>query len=108
MEEAGIITGYRAEVNPAKVGLPITAFMRLNTPTTQYPRVLALIRSLPQVLECHHVAGGDSFIMKVVVASIPELEELIAQFSPYGQTTTSIVLSSPIIKPAIEPPLTDK
>ena len=98
LEEAGIITGYRAEVNMAKIGLPIMVFIRLNTPRDQYPALIALLNNLPQALECHHLTGPESFIIKIVVASIADLETLIGQLSAYGQTTTSIVLSSPFSK----------
>ena len=98
MEEAEIITGYRAEVDMAKIGLPIMAFIRMNTPSDQYPPLIAWLSSLPQALECHHLTGSESFIIKVVVASIADLETLIGQLSDYGQTTTSIVLSSPVAK----------
>ena len=98
LEEAGIITGYHAHINLAKVNLPIAAFIRINVPGERYPQVLALARDLPEVLECHHLSGTDSFIMKVAAASIPHLEELITRLSTYGPTTTSIVLSSPVRK----------
>jgi Lrp/AsnC family leucine-responsive transcriptional regulator len=103
LEEAGIITGYRAEVNMAKIGLPIMAFIRMNTPRDQYPALIALLNNLPQVLECHHLTGSESFVIKIVVASIADLETLIGQLSAYGQTTTSIVLSSPLSKKMMTP-----
>ena len=98
LEEAGIITGYHAHINLAQVNLPIAAFIRINVPGERYPQVIALARDLPEVLECHHLSGTDSFIMKVVAASIAHLEELITRLSTYGPTTTSIVLSSPVSK----------
>lgn len=101
LEEAGIITGYRAEVNMSKIELPIMVFIRMNTPRNQYPALIALLNALPQVLEGHHLTGSESFIIKVVVASIGDLERLIGQLSAYGQTTTSIVLSSPVVKKVI-------
>ena len=103
MEEAGIITAYRAEVNPRAMGLPILAFIRLSTVGGQYPAVIALIGDLPEVLECHHLTGTDSFIMKVIASSISHLEQLITRLSTYGQTATSIVLSTPVTKRIIEP-----
>lgn len=102
MEEAGIITGYHAEVNLEKVGLPVMAFIRINVPGEKYGAIIALARDLPQVLECHHLTGTDSFIMKVVTVSIPHLETLIAQLSTFGETTTSVVLSSPVTKEIIQ------
>jgi Lrp/AsnC family leucine-responsive transcriptional regulator len=98
LEEAGIISGYHTEVNLPQAGLPIMAFIRINVPGERYPQIIALARDLPEILECHHLSGSDSFILKVVAASIPHLEVLITRLSSYGQTTTSIVLSSPVTK----------
>lgn len=98
MEEAGIITGYRAEVAVDKIGLTVMAFIRVSTSGQQYPAVISLARELPEVMECHHLTGTDSFIMKVAATSILHLEALITRLSTYGQTTTSIVLSSPVTK----------
>lgn len=96
MEEAGIITGYRAEIDARKIGLTMTAFIRLSTTGAQYPALIGLVQRVPEVVECHHLTGADSFIMKVVVGSIAHLERLITRLSTYGPTTTSIVLSSPV------------
>lgn len=104
MEEAGVITGYHAEVNPEKVGLPITAFMRMNIVGNMTPKLTALLKELPEITECHRGTGGDSFIMKVNVASVHHLERLIDLLLPFGMTTTSIVLSSPVTRRFIEPP----
>jgi Lrp/AsnC family leucine-responsive transcriptional regulator len=105
MEEAGIITGYRAEVDASKLGLPITAFIRCSSPGPQIGRIA---RESPEVLECHRITGGDAFILKAVVASVAHLEALIDRLLPYGQPTTTLVLSSPvplrsIAREAVEP-----
>lgn len=102
MEDAGIITGYHAEVNLQMVGLPIMAFIQIKVPGEKYPSITALARDLPQVLECHHLTGTDSFIMKVAAVSISHLETLITRLSTHGETTTSVVLSSPTTKQVIE------
>jgi Lrp/AsnC family transcriptional regulator, leucine-responsive regulatory protein len=96
MEEAGVITGYRADVDPEKVGLSLTAIVGLTTLPDRYPQIITLIQNMPEVLECHHVTGNYSFVMKIIARSTTHLEEAIAQLSQYGSTTTSIVLSSPI------------
>lgn len=101
LEEAGIITGYRAEIDPGKIGLTMTVFIRLSTTGSQYPALIELIQQLPEVMECHHLTGADSFIMKVVVGSIAHLEKLITRLSTFGPTTTSIVLSSPLKRRAL-------
>ncbi len=98
MEEAGIITGYHAEVNPEKVGYPITAFIRMSITGNVSTRLTALLKDLSEVSECHRGTGGDSFIMKVRVSSIAHLEQLIEKLLPLGTPTTSIVLSSPVTK----------
>lgn len=108
MEEAGIITGYYAEVNLPKMGRPIMAFIRMAVPRERYPAFTALIRDLPEVLEGHHLSGSEAFILKVALTSIPHLEALIDQLSEYGQTTTSVVLSSPVTRRVIEPDVGDK
>jgi len=102
MEDASIITGYHADVDPEKVGLPITAFIRMNIVGDMTPRLTALLKELPEISECHRGTGGDSFIMKVNVASVHHLERLIDRLLPFGTTTTSIVLSSPVAKRLIE------
>jgi len=103
MEEAGLIEGYHARVDPARLGLPIQAFLRLRTPAERYPRVLAAVREIPEVLECYHVTGEDAFILRIAAASTSHLENIIARFSPFGETATAIVLSSPVEKRLIGP-----
>lgn len=96
MEEIGIITGYRVEIDAEKIGLPITALIALTTTPQQYPQVIALMTNLTEIQCCHHVTGDSSFTIEAKVSSIAHLEKLIEQISQYGQTKTSIVLSSPI------------
>lgn len=97
LEEAGIIVGYWTELNLEKVGLPITAFIRVATPNEILGgQLMATVRGLPEVLECHRMTGGDSYLLKVGVSSVQHLERLIRKITLFGQPTTSIVLSSPI------------
>lgn len=102
LEDAGIITGYHAEVDAEKIGLPITAFIRMNIVGEMAPRLTTLLKDWPEINECHRGTGSDSFIMKVNVASVHHLERLIDRLLPFGTTTTSIVLSSPVAKRLIE------
>ncbi len=102
MEEAGIITGYTAQVDVSKLGLTIQGIIRLRFAGTQYARVNKLVQETPEVLECHHVTGDDCLIMKVAVDSMLRLETLIGRFANYGQTTTSIILSSPVTERVID------
>lgn len=102
LEDAKIITGYRAEIDTAKVGLPITAFIRMSITGVDYSHIIEVAEESPEVLECHRGTGGDSFIIKVAVADVGHLQTLIDKLTPYGITTTSIVLSSPVKKRIIE------
>ncbi|HET6893511.1 MAG TPA: Lrp/AsnC family transcriptional regulator [Pyrinomonadaceae bacterium] len=98
MEEAGIIKGYHADVELKEIGLPVMAFLQLRCPPEKYEKVISLSNKLTEVRECHHVSGSNSFVFRVAVASIADLEEIISGFSVYGETSTSIILSSPLRK----------
>jgi len=102
LEDAGIITGYRAEIDTARVGLPITAFLRMSISGVDYSHIIEVAQESNEVLECHRGTGGDSFIMKVAVSDVEHLQLLIDKLTPYGITTTSIVLSSPVRRRVIE------
>jgi Lrp/AsnC family transcriptional regulator, leucine-responsive regulatory protein len=102
LEDAAIITGYRVEIDTAKVGLPITAFIRMSITGVDYSHIIEVVSLSAEVLECHRGTGNDSFIMKVAVADVGHLQTLIDKLTPYGITTTSIVLSSPVTRRIIE------
>lgn len=103
LEDAKIITGYRAEIDTSKVGLPITAFIRMSISGVDYSKIIRVAEKSSEVLECHRGTGGDSFILKVAVANVEHLQNLIDRLVPFGITTTSIVLSSPVKRRVIEP-----
>ncbi len=98
LEAAGIIAGYRAELSLEKVGLPILAVIRMSAVGDVLARITAAVRAMPEVLECHRATGADSFIMKVAVGSVEHLEALIDRLTPFGTTSTSIILSSPVTR----------
>jgi Lrp/AsnC family leucine-responsive transcriptional regulator len=102
LEDAGIIVGYRVEIDPAKVGRPITAFVRMSITGVDYSHIIEVAEESNEVLECHRGTGGDSFIIKVAVASVEHLQQVIDKLTPYGITTTAIVLSSPVKRRVIE------
>lgn len=102
LEDAHIITGYRVEIDMARIGLPITAFIRMSIVGVDYSHIIEVAQESTEVLECHRGTGGDSFIMKVAVSSVEHLQEMIDRLTPYGITTTTIVLSSPVKNRAIE------
>lgn len=94
MEEAGIIAGYRAQIDPAKVGLPILAFVNVKVGGENLARFMELAATHPEVLECHRVTGAESFLLKVAVADVAHLEKLLDALMPYVATTTLMVLST--------------
>jgi Lrp/AsnC family transcriptional regulator, leucine-responsive regulatory protein len=102
LEDAKIIKGYRAEIDTAKIGLPITAFIRMSIVGVEFKKIVEIAENSSEVLECHRATGGDSFIFKVAVANVEHLQNVIDKLMPFGVTTTSIVLSSPVQQRIIE------
>ncbi len=96
LEEAGIIAGYRLELDPAALGYPLCAYVRVQPMPGRLPNVAELARKLPQVVECHRVTGEDCFVMKVHLPGLHQLDAVLDQFLAFGQTTTSLVQSSPV------------
>ena len=103
LERAGVIVGYRAEIDPAAVGFPVSAVVRIRPSPGQLQRVREIAAETPEVAECHRITGEDCYLMRLHLRSIDELEELLDRFTPHGQTTTSIVHSTPV--PRRGPPL---
>jgi Lrp/AsnC family transcriptional regulator, leucine-responsive regulatory protein len=109
LEEAGFIRGYHARLDRAKSGFPITAFVAIRYPVTEHagdePQIQALAAN-PNVLECHHVAGDDCYVLKVAASSIESLEGVLRQIKQPGHpasTRTTIVLSTLFEKPGVVP-----
>jgi Lrp/AsnC family leucine-responsive transcriptional regulator len=96
LEEAGVISGYRATVDPDRVGLTVMALVRLRYPTGNYRPFHALLDSTPEIVEAHHVTGEDCFVLKVLARSMRHLEEVTGRIAGLGSVTTSVVYSSPL------------
>ena len=96
LERGGAITGYHAKVDPRALGYALAAVIRIRPAPRQIPKVAELARDTPEVVECHRITGEDCFFMKATVRDVEHLEELIDRFVVFGQTTTSIVQSSPV------------
>jgi len=104
LEESGVIRGYRLEIDPAALGLPLAAFIRVKPDPGQLPRVSELAREIPEVVECHRVTGEDCLIVKVHLPGIDQLDRVLDAFLQYGTTTTSLVQSSPVNRRALPLP----
>jgi Lrp/AsnC family leucine-responsive transcriptional regulator len=96
LERAGVIRGYRLDVDPAAVGLPVTAWVRLRPGPGQLPKVVELAERTPEIVEGHRISGEDCFLFKVHVASVDALEGVLDRLLLHGQTTSSFVVSTPI------------
>jgi Lrp/AsnC family transcriptional regulator, leucine-responsive regulatory protein len=102
LERAGVIAGYRAEIDPRALGLTLTAIVRVRPSPGQLANVAAQAQRTPEVVECLRVTGEDCFVMTTHVRDVGHLEEVIDRFVPIGQTTTSLVQSSPVPRRPLE------
>lgn len=96
LEAAGVITGYRVDVDPAALGMPVTALVRIRPGPGQLHKIAQAAQETAQVVECHRITGEDCFLLKMHAPSIGDLEEILDRFLLLGQTTTSIVVSTPV------------
>mgnify|MGYP002382988088 CR=1 FL=1 len=96
LEEAGVIQGDAAGVDPERPGLSVLAFVRLRYPNANYKPFHDLVAVTPEILEAHHVTGDDCFVIKVTARSMRHLEEVSGKIGALGSVTTSVVYSSPL------------
>ncbi len=97
LEQAGVITGYRAVIDPRALGYQLTAIVRVKPSPGQLHRIPELALQIPEIGECHRITGEDCFYLKLHLRSIDELTSLLDRFLAYGDTTTSIINASPIL-----------
>ncbi|BCB77789.1 Lrp/AsnC family transcriptional regulator [Phytohabitans flavus] len=96
LEQAGVIRGYRLDVDPAAIGLPVAAWVRIRPGPGQLPKIAELAARTPEVSECHRISGEDCFLLKVHVPAIEALEAVLDEFLLYGQTISSFIVSTPV------------
>ena len=104
LEEAGIITGYYADVDLTKAGLTVQAFILLTTNSQQSVRFRKAVIDMSEVVECHCVTGISGIILKIAVRSVPHLEHLLMALKDYGEVRTSVVLSAQVTRRIIDAP----
>jgi Lrp/AsnC family leucine-responsive transcriptional regulator len=102
LEQQGAIAGYRAELHPRALGLPLTAVIRVRPAPGQLANVAERARETSEVVECRRVTGDDCYVMTAHVRGVEHLEEVIDRFAVLGQTTTSIVQSSPVPRRGVD------
>ena len=103
LEDAGIIVGYGAKLSLEALGYGMTALIEVKTDPTRYEKVLEFARTTQAIRECYFVTGESSFVTRVVVRDVQQLQGMIQRMGMFGSTRTSVALSSPIIKDAFEP-----
>ena len=98
LEEAGVITGYHAALNMARLGVPIHVVVHLTIQggDLQVSRTVAAVKELTEISRCHRITGAESFVIEADVVSIRHLEAFIDKLNALGATSTSTVLSSPV------------
>jgi Lrp/AsnC family leucine-responsive transcriptional regulator len=96
LQESGILEGYRLELNPKELGYQVMAFVRIRPLPGHVNKIIELIQSIPQVTECHRITGEDCLILTMYVKEISNLNRVLDRLLAHGQTTTSIVQSSPV------------
>jgi Lrp/AsnC family leucine-responsive transcriptional regulator len=96
LERDGVVRGYRAELDPAALGYGLSAVIRVRPAPRQLHKVADVARGAPEVVECHRITGEDCYLIKAHIRSMTHLEELLDELAPFGQTTTSIIQSSPV------------
>lgn len=96
LERDGVIRGYRAELDPVALGYGLSAVIRVRPAPRQLHKVADVARAAPEVVECHRITGEDCYLLKAHIRSMTHLEELLDELAPFGQTTTSIIQSSPV------------
>ena len=96
LQEGGVVRGYRADLDPRALGSPMGVVLRIRPEARHLRTVADCARGSPEVVECHRITGEDCYLMKLYVRDVEHLEEVIDRFTRYGQTTTSIIQSSPV------------
>jgi Lrp/AsnC family leucine-responsive transcriptional regulator len=111
LESAGVITGYRATVNPAALGYGIRAIVRVGR--AEYARIVKLVQHTPEVVNAYNVTGEDSWVLEIAVIDVAHLDAVLSKFCLLTETSTSIILnvvrSSQVMRPArredVKPPM---
>ncbi|WP_370542029.1 Lrp/AsnC family transcriptional regulator [Amycolatopsis sp. FDAARGOS 1241] len=104
LEQRGIITGYSAQVDATKLGLPIEAVVRVRVRSLDEPRFRSTVLPLPEVTSADHITGDERWLLRVRCRTTGELETFVERAQRYGETTTALVFSSPVVRRPITPP----
>jgi len=101
LEVAKVIKGYHAQVDPAALGYQVEALITVTYPAHLSGRMYKLAQHTPEIVECLHVSGRGSVVLRVFAKSTRQLEQLMLKVQQIGTTETSIVLSVPFRRAAL-------
>jgi len=97
LERLGVIRGYRLDVDPAALGLAMSAWVRVRPGPGQLPKIAELAQRTPEISECHRVTGEDCFVLRIHAPTLPAMEQILDRFLLHGQTTSALIVSSPVL-----------
>jgi Lrp/AsnC family leucine-responsive transcriptional regulator len=98
----GIITGYGARIDPARLGYGLTILIRARPLPGEMKNMIEAIQKTPQIVACDRVSGEDCFVARAHVRDVAEMEAVIDRIVPFGATNSSIVQSSPVEERLVE------
>lgn len=96
MEEFGVITGYRVEVDLDKIGMPILAIVQCKVFRAKEKEFKQLLLNIPDIMECYNTTGEQAFVVKVATRSMGRLDEVLDTMCELCDTVTMMVLSTPV------------
>jgi Lrp/AsnC family leucine-responsive transcriptional regulator len=94
LEDIGVIRGYRAAIDPAKLGYGVTAFLSITARDGRCDQAGKALSEIKNVLALYHVAGPTDFVARVVARDLDELKAITEQLADFGSVTTQIVLGT--------------
>lgn len=102
LEDLGVIRGYGARIDHARLGYGLTLLIRARPLPGQMARMIEAIRATTQIVSCDRVSGEDCFVARAHVRDVAEMEAVIDRIVPYGATNSSIVQSTPVAERLVE------
>lgn len=96
LEESGVISGYRVEVNPEALGYRLMAIVRMRQLPGKLKQLEALIASIPEFVECDKVTGDDCYVARLYLKDIADLDPILDRVAELADTNTAIVKSTPV------------
>ena len=102
LEDVGIITGYGARIDPARLGYGLTILIRARPLPGEMKNMIEAIRDTPQIVTCDRVSGDDCFVARAHVRDVAEMEAVIDRIVPFGATNSSVVQSTPVMERLVD------